>query len=286
MSNVLAIIGGSGLYSVPELEDVTVHQVTTPFGAPSSDIVEGRIGETKLLFIARHGEGHVYLPSEVNYRANVFALKALGATHLLSISAVGSLKEEIRPGDLVVTRQYIDKTHGRPATFFGNGIVGHVMFADPVCPELSTLLGDTARARNFTVHDNATLVVMEGPAFSTRAESHLHRQWNADIIGMTAMPEAKLAREAELCYATLALSTDYDCWREGEEDVSVDAVLATFRSNVEKARKMIVEVAGCLSTLHRDCACPAALAGAVMSDRNKIPSAIKETLAPIFGRVL
>ena len=286
MSNVLAIIGGSGLYSLPELQDVKTHTVTTPFGEPSSKVVEGTIGDTRLLFIARHGEGHVFLPSEVNYRANVFALKALGATHLLSISAVGSLKEEIAPGDLVVTRQYIDKTHGRPGTFFGNGVAGHVMFADPVCPELSTLLGDTAKAQKFNVHDNATLVVMEGPAFSTRAESHLHRQWDADIIGMTAMPEAKLAREAELCYATLAMATDYDCWREGEEEVSVDAVVATFKSNVEKAGKMVIQVAKALTSLSRNCPCPTALNGAVMTDSTRIPENLKDTMGPIFGRIL
>ncbi|MBN2716252.1 MAG: S-methyl-5'-thioadenosine phosphorylase [Deltaproteobacteria bacterium] len=286
MNNVLAIIGGSGLYSLPELNDVTPHRVTTPFGHPSSPVFESRIGDTRLLFIARHGEGHVLLPSEVNYRANVFALKQLGATHLLSISAVGSLKEEIAPGDLVVTRQYIDNTHGRPGTFFGNGIVGHVMFADPVCPELCQLLLNKAQARSYTVHDNATLVVMEGPAFSTRAESMRHRQWGAHIIGMTAMPEAKLAREAELCYATLALATDYDCWREGEEDVSVDGVMATFRSNVEKAGNMIVDVATELSTLPRGCGCPAALDTAVMTDRSLIPAAVKESLSPIFGRIL
>ena len=286
MSNVLAIIGGSGLYSLPELENVTTRNVSTPFGNPSSDVVEGQIGDTRLLFIARHGEGHVLLPSEVNYRANVFALKQLGATHLLSISAVGSLKEEIAPGDLVVTRQYIDKTNSRPGTFFGSGIVGHVMFADPVCPELCQLLYNTAKSQAFNVHDNATLVVMEGPAFSTRAESMLHRQWNADIIGMTAMPEAKLAREAELCYATLALATDYDCWREGEEDVSVEAVMATFKSNVEKAGKMIIQVASQLSSLKRGCACPAALDTAVMTDKTRIPASVQESLSPIFGRIL
>ncbi|MBN2344050.1 MAG: S-methyl-5'-thioadenosine phosphorylase [Deltaproteobacteria bacterium] len=286
MNNVLAIIGGSGLYSLPELTDVKKIEVDTPFGAPSSPVVEGKIGDTRVLFLARHGEGHVFLPTEVNYRANVFALKQQGATHLLSISAVGSLKEEIVPGDLVVTRQYIDRTKGRPSTFFGDGVVGHVMFADPVCPELSDLVFATATDLQFTVHDNATLVVMEGPAFSTRAESHLHRSFGAELIGMTAMPEAKLAREAELCYGTLALATDYDCWREGEEDVSVDAVVATIRSNVEKSRKMVVALAARVAALSRGCACPVALDTAIITDRDKIPESTRVKLAPIMGRVL
>lgn len=286
MENVLAIIGGSGLYSLPELTDVKELDVSTPFGAPSSTVVEGRIDDMRLLFVARHGEGHVHLPSEVNYRANIFALKELGATHLLSISAVGSLKEEIAPGDLVVTSQYIDRTKGRASTFFGEGIVGHVMFADPVCPQLSDLVYRSAKTLAFKVHNDATLVVMEGPAFSTRAESNLHRSWGADLIGMTAMPEAKLAREAELCYSTLALATDYDCWREDEEDVSVDAVIATIRSNVEKAGKMVVQVARNISTLSRKCACPTALDSAILSDKTKISESTKQKLSPILERVL
>ncbi|MBN2525153.1 MAG: S-methyl-5'-thioadenosine phosphorylase [Deltaproteobacteria bacterium] len=286
MSQVLAIIGGSGLYSLPELKNIQTHNVTTPFGDPSSAVIEGQIGDVKLLFIARHGEGHVLLPSEVNYRANIFALKQLGATHLLSISAVGSLKEEIEPGDLVIPAQYIDKTNGRKSTFFGNGIVGHVMFAHPTCPELRQLLYQRATSMQYKVHQDSTLVVMEGPAFSTRAESNLHRSWNADIIGMTAMPEAKLAREAELCYATLALSTDYDCWRDDEEEVSVDVVLETFRSNVEKARKMILATAQSLNELQRKCRCPKALDGAVMTQPSHIAASVTEKMAPIFGRVL
>lgn len=285
MSNVLAIIGGSGLYSLPELTNVKEHNVSTPFGDPSSPVVEAKIDDITLLFIARHGKGHKFLPTEVNYRANVFALKQLGATHLMSISAVGSLTEDIEPGDLVVTSQYIDKTNGRPSTFFGNGVVGHVMFGQPVCPELSGLVYSCATDMEYKVHKDATLVVMEGPAFSTKAESNWHRSLGADLIGMTAMPEAKLAREAELCYSTLALATDYDCWHESD-DVSADAVLQTVQSNVEKARTMVLAVARGLLPLERKCACPTALDTAIMTAKEKIPEQTKQNLAPIMGRIL
>lgn len=284
--NVLAIIGGSGLYNLPEIKDVEKINITTPFGAPSGKIIQGFVGDTKLLFIARHGEGHVHLPSEVPFRANVYALKKLGATHLLSVCAVGSLQEEIIPGDLVVTTQFIDKTHGRNATFFGEGIVGHVMFADPTCDILNTQLLACAKELNYKTHPKATMVVMEGPAFSTRAESHLHRQFGADLIGMTAMPEAKLAREAELCYGTLALATDYDCWREEEDHVTVDAIIQTIQSNVEKARHMIVELAKQLSAHSRTCSCAKALDNAIMTNPKKMPTTTKNKLMPIMGRVL
>lgn len=285
MKPVLAIIGGSGLYSLPELENVTETEVETPFGAPSSPIVSGTIGDTTLLFLTRHGRGHRFTPSEVNYRANIFALKKMGATHVLSVSAVGSLKDEIVPGDLVVAEQYIDRTKGRPSTFFGDGIVGHVMFADPVCPELSDMVFACAGTLGHKVHRNATLVTMEGPAFSTRAESHLHRQFGADLIGMTAMPEAKLAREAELCYSTLALATDYDCWHEGEA-VTVEEVVATVKSNVEKARSMVVALADSITAAEQKCMCPTALEYAIMTDRETIPAAQKDKMKAVFGRVL
>lgn len=286
MDNVLAIIGGSGLYSLSELKDIQTHDIDTPFGAPSSAVVEARVGNARLLFIARHGQGHVLLPSEINYRANIFALKSLGATHVLSVSAVGSLKEEIAPGDLVVVRQYIDKTYGRASTFFGNNFVGHVTFANPVCSELSDVLLETARGLKYKIHDNATLVVMEGPAFSTQAESNVHRQLNADIIGMTALPEAKLAKEAELCYATLGLSTDYDSWREGEEAVSADFAMSTFKANIVKAEKVILAVAKRFGALSRGCVCSNALDNAVMTDKRNIPQIMKAKLSPIFGRIL
>ncbi len=283
--STIAIIGGSGLYSLDDLEDVKEHNVETPFGAPSDPVVEGRLGETRLLFLARHGKGHRFLPTEVNYRANVFALKALGAECLISVSAVGSMREEIAPGHLVVVDQFIDRTKGRPSTFFGSGIVGHVMFADPVCPALADVLYDAACTIDTEVHRDKTLMVMEGPAFSTRAESHMHRQLGVDLIGMTAMPEAKLAREAELCYATLALATDYDCWHEEEEAVSVDAVIKVLQQNASNARSVVRRIAETIGN-KKSCGCSAALEYAIITDRDKIPSDTKEKMKPIFGRVL
>jgi 5'-methylthioadenosine phosphorylase len=286
MTNVtIAVIGGSGLYDLQGLDDVVEHRVDTPYGLPSDNIIEGRVGETRLLFLARHGRGHCHLPSEVNYRANIFALKKLGAERVISVSAVGSMREEIKPGDMVVVDQYIDRTKGRPSTFFGEGIVGHVMFADPVCFELSATLYDAAKGLNIPVHRGGTLMVMEGPAFSTRAESLMHRFIGVDLIGMTGMPEAKLAREAELCYATLALATDYDCWHEEEDDVSVDAVIKVLTQNAENARNVITTVAETISPTCT-CTCGTALEYAIITDRAKIPKTQKERMKPIFGRVL
>jgi 5'-methylthioadenosine phosphorylase len=234
---VLGVLGGSGLYHLPGLEEVRELQLETPFGAPSGPVVLGRLGSTWVAFMARHDRGHRLSPSEVNYRANIHALKQVGVQRLLSISAVGSLRETIVPGDLVLVDQFIDKTHGRASTFFGEGIVGHVSFADPVCAEFSTVVAESALAagavlepdgaspRAPRLHVAGTYVCMEGPQFSTRAESHLHRAWGADVIGMTAATEAKLAREAELCFTLLALSTDFDCWRIDEEPVTADAVM-------------------------------------------------------------
>jgi 5'-methylthioadenosine phosphorylase len=286
MTNVtVAVIGGSGLYDLQGLDDVVEHRVDTPYGSPSDNIVEGRVGDTRLLFLARHGRGHCHLPSEVNYRANIFALKKLGAERVISVSAVGSMREEIKPGDMVVVDQYIDRTKGRPSTFFGEGIVGHVMFADPVCFELSATLYDAVDNLNIPVHRGGTLMVMEGPAFSTRAESLMHRFIGVDLIGMTGMPEAKLAREAELCYATLALATDYDCWHEEEDDVSVDAVIKVLTQNAENARNVVKTVAEKISS-ECNCACGTALEYAIITDRGKIPEKQKERMKPIFGRVL
>jgi 5'-methylthioadenosine phosphorylase len=283
--HVLAVIGGSGLYDLPGLADVREIPACTPFGEPSAPVVEGRLGDTRLLFLARHGRGHRLTPSEVNYRANVFALKALGATRVVSVSAVGSMREDIHPGDLVVVDQFIDRTKGRPSTFFGGGIVGHVMFADPVCKVLSRHLVEAARGLGLTVHDGGTLMVMEGPAFSTRAESLLHRKLGVDLIGMTALPEAKLAREAELCYATLAMATDYDCWREAEEAVTVEAVIRVLAANVKNARAVLADVASRISGV-RDCGCATALDHAVITDRKAIPKETADQLRPIVGRVL
>jgi len=282
---VLAVIGGSGSYDLPGLADVREIPVATPFGDPSAPVIEGRLGGSRMLFLARHGQGHRLTPSEVNYRANIFALKLLGATHVVSISAVGSMREGIHPGHLVVVDQFIDRTRARPATFFGGGIVGHVMFADPVCPVLSGQLIEAARGLGLTVHDRSTLLVMEGPAFSTRAESLMHRRLGVDLIGMTAMPEAKLAREAELCYATLAIATDFDCWHESEEAVTVEAVIRVLKTGVRNARAVVAAVAGLVSGA-RNCGCATALEHAIITDRGAIPAEAAARLAPIVGRVL
>lgn len=243
---MLGIVGGSGIYAIPGLEDVSSEVVETPYGAPSAEIVKGQLGPNRLLFLPRHGRHHQLPPHQINYRANVCALKKLGATHVVSLSAVGSMREEIEPGHVVVVDQYIDFTKRRSSTFFEDGIVGHVMFADPVCPLLSAALGDASEAAGATVHRGGTYLCMEGPQFSTRAESRLYRQWGVSVIGMTAMPEAKLAREAELPYATLALATDYDCWHESAEDVSVETVVAVLKQNAELARRAVAKLAASL----------------------------------------
>jgi 5'-methylthioadenosine phosphorylase len=267
----LGVIGGSGLYEIEGVETIEEVSRPTPFGDPSDVVVRARIGEVDLLFLPRHGRGHRFSPTEVNYRANVAALKMLGATHLVSVSAVGSMKEEIAPGDMVVVDQYIDLTKRRASTFFENGVVGHVSFADPVCPLMAAALADSARAvSGANVHVGGTYVCMEGPQFSTKAESALYRTWGVSVIGMTAMPEAKLAREAELPYATLALSTDYDCWHPTHGHVSVDAVLAVLSRNIGAAKRTLAELARRLPDPAQS---PAyrALDGAVMTAPDRIP---------------
>jgi 5'-methylthioadenosine phosphorylase len=243
MSKVLAVIGGSGLYAIEGLSDVGQVELSTPYGAPSAAITRGRLGETTLLFLPRHGTGHRLSPTEVNYRANICALKQLGATHLVSVSAVGSLREALHPGDVVVVDQYIDRTLLRARTFFEGGIVAHVSLADPVCPILAKSAANAARRAGANVHVGGTYICIEGPQFSTRAESLMYRSFQADVIGMTAMPEARLAREAELPYVTLAFVTDYDCWHQSEEAVSVEQVVAVLQQNAKLARQMIVELA-------------------------------------------
>lgn len=236
----LAIIGGSGLYNMGWLEDVEEVSVATPYGLPSDAILRGRVrgGDVTALFLPRHGRGHRFAPSTINYRANICALKMLGATHVLSVSAVGSMREEIAPGDLVIVDQFIDLTRRRPSTFFDDGIVAHVAFSDPVCPIMAEAVHEAARSTAARVHRGGTYVCIEGPQFSTRAESQVYRSWGVHVIGMTNMPEAKLAREAELPYATLALVTDYDCWHATEEAVNVDAVLTVLNRNVGYAKEV------------------------------------------------
>jgi len=283
----LGVIGGSGLYELPGLEAMERTRVATPFGDPSDEIVSGRLGGTRLLFLPRHGRGHRLLPSELPFRANIWALKSLGADCVLAVSAVGSLREEIAPGHVVVPDQFIDRTRGRQeeSTFFGRGVVAHVQFADPFCPPLSRALVGAARTAGALVHPGGTYVCMEGPAFSTRAESNLYRSWGAHVIGMTNLQEAKLAREAELCFATLALATDYDCWREGHDDVEIGEILKVIAANVELARRAVAALAPRLPA-STECACGRALEHAIITDRAVIPADVKRGLAPIAGRYL
>ncbi|MEY4547797.1 MAG: hypothetical protein RL685_3992 [Pseudomonadota bacterium] len=245
MAYVLGVVGGSGIYDLPGLERVSNHGVNTPYGSPSAAIVRGELGGTGLLFLPRHGSKHQFPPHQINYRANIYALKQLGATHVVSISAVGSMREEIEPGHVVVVDQYIDLTKRRSSTFFEDGVVGHVSFADPVCPLLSGAVAEASQAAGARVHRGGTYLCMEGPQFSTRAESRLYRQWGVSVIGMTAMPEAKLAREAELPYATMALATDYDCWHESG-DVDVQAILAVLKQNADLAKRTVARLTALL----------------------------------------
>jgi 5'-methylthioadenosine phosphorylase len=281
---VLGIIGGSGLYDLSGLSGVRREKVRTPFGDPSDEIVVGRLGDQDVAFLARHGIGHRLMPTEVPYRANLHALKQLGATRVVSVSAVGSMKEAIAPGHLVLPRQYIDRTVARPRTFFGDGIVAHVAFADPVCPQLHEHLNGACFAAGATVHASGTYLCIEGPQFSTRAESELYRRWNVDVIGMTAMPEAKLAREAELCYATVALATDFDCWHPGHDAVTVAQVIETMQRNVATAREVIRNAVLGLGRLReRTCACAHALDSAVLTAPARIPAETRERLALLLG---
>jgi 5'-methylthioadenosine phosphorylase len=239
----IGIIGGSGLYAIDALDEPQWIAVDTPWGPPSDELLIGHIGGVKLMFLPRHGRGHRIPPSEVNARANIDALKRAGCTDVVAISAVGSLQEGIAPGQFVVVDQFIDRTVARPSSFFGPGMVAHVSMADPTCPRLSSLCADAAAAAGAEVRRGATYLAMEGPQFSTRAESHLYRQWGCDVIGMTAMPEAKLAREAELPYALVGMVTDYDCWREGEAPVEVEAVIAQLMRNAELGRELVTRIA-------------------------------------------
>lgn len=281
-----AVIGGSGIYEVEGLKIIEEIEINTPFGLPSDKIVIGSFEEGEpLAFLPRHGKGHRILPTEVNNKANIYALKSLGVQRIVSISAVGSLKKEIEPRHIVIPNQIIDRTRLRPNTFFGDGIVGHIQFAEPFCPKLSSFLHSEISKKGFPVHKDVTMVVMEGPAFSTKAESNLYRSWGAGIIGMTALPEAKLAREAEICYATVAFSTDYDCWHEEEESVSVEMVIANFKANVEKAKIIIRDIVRLLPDSSA-CACQSAAAGALMTSKDRIPQETKKRLELLYGKYL
>jgi 5'-methylthioadenosine phosphorylase len=282
----IGILGGSGLYALAGLEDPAELRVETPFGPPSDTLLVGRLEGRRVAFLARHGREHRLLPSEINYRANVFAFKMLGATRVLSASAVGSMREGIRPRDVVLPDQFIDRTSQRASTFFGSGIAAHISFGNPVCGETRQVLLECAREHGARAHDGGTYLCMEGPAFSTRAESRLYRSWGVDVIGMTNLQEAKLAREAELCYATLALVTDYDCWHDQEAEVSVEALVGNLRANSELAARVLRAATLRLSPGDRRCGCGDALRDAIITPREAVPDEVRERLRPILGRYL
>jgi 5'-methylthioadenosine phosphorylase len=281
----IGIIGGSGLYAMPGLTGVREHVVETPFGDPSDAFILGELEGRRVAFLARHGRGHRILPSELNFRANIYALKMLGVERILSVSAVGSLKEEHRPTDFVVPDQFIDRTFARVATFFGEGVVAHVGFGDPVCATVCSAIEQACAEVGVVGKRGGTYVCMEGPQFSTRAESDLYRSWGADVIGMTNLQEAKLAREAEICYATVAMVTDYDCWRVGHDDVTVEQVVAVMQRNADNAAK-VVRTAVARMPKERECACASALKFAIMTDRAAIPQAALERLGLLLGKYL
>ena len=279
----VGMIGGSGLYQMAGLERIREVRVRTPFGAPSGSVVLGTLNGVRVAFLSRHGRGHRYSPSEINYRANIYALKSLGVTRVLSVSAVGSMKEHIKPGEMVVVDQFIDLTKRRAGTFFDQGLVAHVAFGDPICARLAEGLGKAAGEVGATVHRGGVYVCIEGPQFSSRAESELYRRWGVDVIGMTNMPEAKLAREAELCYATMALVTDYDCWHQSEAPVTVEAILTTLRNNVELAqgalRAALPLIAG-----PQTCSCARALENAIVTSPHCLSKETRKRLDLLIGR--
>ena len=284
--NVLGVIGGSGFYQMKGLDKVEQMELETPFGRPSDPFYQGRIGNIEVVFLSRHGRGHRILPSEINFRANVFGMKQLGVTHLISVSTAGSLKEEIHPGELVVPNQFIDRTFKRPETFFGDGIVVHVSLADPVCANLAKDVIAATRSGGATVHEGGTYICMEGPQFSTRAESNLFRTFGASVISMTAMQEARLAREAEMCYAALVLVTDYDCWHETAAAVDIGEILRVMRLNVDKAQSAVAALAHKLGDRPRTCACGDALKNTIITDRGAIPQRLIDDLRPLVGKYL
>lgn len=285
-NELIGIIGGTGLYQMEAFHLKRKVSLTTPYGRPSDAFLTGELAGKDVVFLPRHGVGHRYNPSEVNYRANIWGMKKLGVSSILSISAVGSLKEEIHPGHMVVVDQFIDRTKGvRPGTFFEKGIVAHVSFADPLCSNVRLLLIKSVREAGGVVHEKGTYVCMEGPLFSTRAESRWYQSMGAHVIGMTNLTEAKLAREAEICYATLALSTDYDCWHQSLEPVTTDQIIAVLNQNVDLAKKIIFQAVSCYQP-KPDCSCRRGLEHAIMTDRKKIPASVKKRLKVIAGKYL
>lgn len=282
---LIGIIGGSGLYNIEGIKDVETVPVDTPFGIPSDSFTIGTLEGRRVAFLPRHGKGHTISPSELNFRANIYGMKKLGVEHIIAVSAVGSMKEEIRPLDIVIPDQFFDRTRGRISTFFGEGIVGHVSFADPICKMLADTLFHAAQSIGVRVHKGGTYLCMEGPMFSTRAESNVYRQWGVSVIGMTNLQEAKLAREAEICYSTLAMATDYDCWHVGEEVVTLEMVIANLNKNVETAKR-ILRAAIPKIEKKRSCGCAAAAENAIVTNKDLIPENTKRKLQVIFGKYL
>ncbi len=279
---LLGVIGGSGLYSMKELKIVEKVSLNTPFGPPSEDVVIGELNGARMAFLPRHGIGHFVPPSEINFRANIFVMKELGVEQIISVSAVGSMKEMLKPGHFSIPHQFIDKTTRRISTFFTTGMVGHVALADPVCLATAKVLSSAAKKVNAVVHEGGTYICIEGPQFSTRAESNLYRQWDVDVIGMTNATEAKLAREANICYATLALVTDYDCWKEEEEPVTVEAVIKIMHKNVETAQEVLKELASEFKN-KQSCECSCAAKNAVVTNPESIPTRLRDELSILFG---
>jgi 5'-methylthioadenosine phosphorylase len=279
----IGIIGGSGLYSMPGFEAQREVAIDTPWGFPSDNYVVGTLAGKSVAFLARHGRGHRLSPSELNFRANIYGMKSLGVERILSLSAVGSLKEEHRPLDFVIPDQFFDRTRGRVSTFFGEGLVAHISFADPVCPQLAGVVHEAARATGVNAKRGGTYLCMEGPAFSTKAESNVYRSWGMDVIGMTNLQEAKLAREAEICYVTVAMVTDYDCWHADHDAVTVTDIIANLNKNAENAAK-VLQAAVAAMPLERACKCGSALAHAILTDRQLVPDATRKKLDLIIGK--
>ena len=281
----IGVIGGSGLYSMSGLNNTREVRVKTPFGDPSDDLIVGTLEGKQVAFLARHGRGHRILPSELNFRANIYAMKLLGVQRIISVSAVGSLKEDLRPGEFLIPDQFFDSTKGRVSTFFGNGIVAHVTFDKPTCPQLSGALGQACRSLSVPVHEKGTYICMEGPQFSTLAEAHFHRAMNFSVIGMTNVTEAKLAREAEICYSTIAMITDYDCWHPGHDSVTVSTIIATLNQNATNAQNVLRQAIKALPA-DRQCKCGDALKHAILTDPKVVSAKTKKNLGPIIGKYI